>query len=1009
MRGQIGLLGCLAAILVTAPLARSASEPKTPQDISLNGRWQFAYAREFPAGAAAQPAPPGGTSFAADINIPGFWDDQIEAMRVAPWRSSTRFGDEALPPREDAPGRPSKLPFLEGVGWYRRSLTIPAEWRGRTVTLTVGGARTDCYLFVNGSMAGFHLANLTPFEFDLSERLRYGENNEIILAISNAGGPQAPPRVGGISFEGYQSYATGFFSGLDLHVSGGPGRIESVYLHPVRDFSAVAWRVDLKGIVGRKEARTRIQWRIRSHEGQVVKQGLIPVPGLDTDGRQHAEWEIPADGLKAWSTWEPHLYSVEVTWEDARGQVWDRRVQPAGFRALVSKDKRLLLNGRPILLRGVTDCYYWPPNVNPPASVEFYRNMIRRLKEVGYNHIRFHTWIPPREYMQAADELGMLLQVEPARGLSSSFGREYGRCGTGNAFCLEAWREMVRWSRIHPSVVIYCGGNEVMMLPGVVAFLEQQYAEAKKLDPSGLVLPMESLRGVEYPDWATEDLVAVPDGDPDPSTFHARLFKRIAQIADLFAAYSWGDMSHKNVLARDWRILEPRFAAYPRPVLVHELGIIGGYLDLSLESRYTGRTPSTPYRLVRETLAAAKRLDMAPRYYQNSARWQSMARKYLMENARKCASVKGYDHLAGWDTHWNLVNYGGGTLNEFFELKHGDTAEKVRQYNGESVVLLDNQRRYRFRTGERFAAPVLVSLYGGKPLREGSLHWQVADGHRLVLQGDQKGLSAPDGAVSSLGEVSFDWPALDAARKLTLSVKVKDADYDLANQWDFWVFPSRPDPRIAAGADEESLQKLAGRYAGVVPIGSNPDLRTRVVSKLTGEHVHHLAGGGHVVLLGSEPFAAADTTFQIGRSGRRHMDLATVVNQHPVFAYLPHEGYCDWQFESLLEKGRAVLFDEKLPIAFNPILEVAGFHVQPVWKAAIWEVQAGPGKLLVASCRFDVNDPAGAALLDGILEYATGTQFAPQTKASTKELLRLVPTPAFRPWWEKVQRIVTPQ
>jgi hypothetical protein len=65
--------------------------------------------------------------------------------------------------------------------------------------------------------------------------------------------------------------------------------------------------------------------------------------------------------------------------------------------------------------------------------------------------------------------------------------------------------------------------------------------------------------------------------------------------------------------------------------------------------------------------------------------------------------------------------------------------------------------------------------------------------------------------------------------------------------------------------------------------------------------------------------------------------------------------------------------------------------------------------LLVASCRFDVNDPAGAALLDGILEYATGTQFAPQTKASTKELLRLVPTPAFRPWWEKVQRIVTPQ
>jgi len=998
IRRQIGLLGWLATILVAVPVTGTVavSDVKAPQDVSLNGRWQFAYAREFPADGAAQPAPPGGSSFAAEIDVPGFWDDQIEAMKAAPWWPSARFGSDAAQPQR-------KLPFLEGVGWYRRSLTIPAEWRGRTVTLTVGGARTDCYLFVNGSMAGFHLANLTPFEFDLSERLRYGETNEIILAISNVGGVQAPPRLGGISFEGYQGYATGFFSGLDLHVSGGPGRIESVYLHPVRDFSAISWWVDLKGIAGRKDARTQLQWRIRSPEGQIVKQGFVPVPGLGADGRQHAEWEIPAEGLKAWSTWEPHLYSVEVTWEDMRGQVWDRRVQPAGFRALVSKDKRLLLNGRPILLRGVTDCYYWPPNVNPPISVEFYRKMIRRLKEVGYNHIRFHTWIPPREYMQAADELGMLLQIEPARGTAYRLSLDTWKES------MEPWKEMVRWSRIHPSVVIYCGGNEAMMSPGLVAFLEQQYAEAKKLDPSSLVLPMESLRGIEYSDWVTKDLAAVPDGDPDPSTFHARLFKRIAQSADLLAAYTWGDLSYKNLLAPDWRILEARFTAYPHAVLAHELGIIGGYLDLSLESRYTGRTPSTPYRVVRETLAAAKRLDMAPRYYQNSTRWQSMARKYLMENARKCESLKGYDHLAGWDTHWNLVNYGGGTLNEFFELKHGDTAEKVRQYNGESVVLLDNQRRYRFRTDERFAAPVLVSLYGGKPLREGSLHWQVADGHRLVLQGDQKGLSAPDGAVSSLGEVSFDWPALDAARKLTLSVTVKDAVYDLANQWDFWVFPSRPVPRIAASADEESLQKLAGRYAGVVSIGSNPDLRTRVVSKLTTEHVHHLAGGGDVVFLGTDPFPAADTTFQIGMAGRRHMDLATVVNQHPIFAYLPHEGYCDWQFESLLEKGRAVLFNEKLPIPFNPILEVVGFHNEPVLKATIWELQVGRGKLLVASSHFDLKDPAGVALLDGILVYVTGTQFAPQTKVTTKELLSLIPAPAYPPWWENLQRILTPR
>lgn len=965
----------------------SACQPKAPEDIPLDGRWQFAYSRDLASGAAGKvnPLPPPASSFAAEVQVPGYWDDQLDAMRGAPWWPSVYFAKPAVA---------NGIPIMEGVGWYRRSIAVPESWRGRAVTLTVGGARTDCSCFVNGTKADFHAANLTPFECDLTEHLRYGQSNEIILAISNLPNVGGLQRLKGSSFSGYQGYSTGFFSGLNLHISGGPGRIESLFLHTARDLSTISWWVDLRGPRGPSNQLSRLRWQIRSLSGGLIKEGSVPLPASDSEGHYHAEWEVAFEGVKAWSTWDPQLYLTEVTWEDSQGNVWDRRIQRSGFRSLVSRDKSLFLNGRPIMLRGAHSAYYWPPNVNPPISVEFYRNLIHRLKEVGYNHIRFHTWFPPREFLEAADELGMLLQVEPSRPVDSQLG-------------IEAWKEMIRGMRIHPSVVIYSGGNEQICTPELVGVLEQTYTEAKKLDPSGLVMPMETLRGIEYPDWVTKDLVAVPARENDPSTYHTRLFKRLAQSADVFGAYTWGELSYKNLMAADWRTVETRFAPYPRPVLAHEVGIIGGYLDLSLENRYTGRTPDTMYHQVRATLTAGNRLQMAPLYYQNSARWQSMARKYLLENARKCEAVKGYDNLGGWDMHWNLINYGSGTLNEFFELKYGDTAEKLQQYNGESVVLLDNQRRYRFRVGESFAAPVLVSLYGGRPLRQGTLHWKVSDGERLILQGDRKGLNAPDGHVTSLGELDFVWPALERARKLTLSVSVKDSGYNLTNQWDFWVFPNQQPPRFAAAADEECLKKLAVRYPGIVPFGSNLGMQARVVSALTAEHLHHLAAGGDVLLLGTEPFPASDTTFQIGIAGRQHMDLATVVNEHPVFAYLPHEGFCDWQFESLLEKGHTVIFSDKLPIPFHPILEIVGFDIEPIWKAAIWEVQTDGGRLFVASCHFDLDDPASVALLDGIIAYVTGPHFSPQVRVSTKELWSLLhPTP-YPVWWEKVGSILS--
>lgn len=142
------------------------------------------------------------------------------------------------------------------------------------------------------------------------------------------------------------------------------------------------------------------------------------------------------------------------------------------------------------------------------------------------------------------------------------------------------------------------------------------------------------------------------------------------------------------------------------------------------------------------------------------------------------------------------------------------------------------------------------------------------------------------------------------------------------------------------------------------------------------------------LLLGTAPFPGRETSFQIAVAGRAHQNLALLVNNHPVFAGIPHEGFCDWQFRSLIHGGQCVVFND-LDVAFDPILEVVSSYKNMRWQAALWEAVAeGGGRLFVAGCRFDLADPGAVALLDGILRYVRSDAFRPRTRLSLDGVVR---------------------
>ena len=141
-------------------------------------------------------------------------------------------------------------------------------------------------------------------------------------------------------------------------------------------------------------------------------------------------------------------------------------------------------------------------------------------------------------------------------------------------------------------------------------------------------------------------------------------------------------------------------------------------------------------------------------------------------------------------------------------------------------------------------------------------------------------------------------------------------------------------------------------------------------------------------MLGHQPFPALPTSFQMSVTGRVNGNLATLIEDHPLMRNFPHEGYCDWQFYSMLERGSAVNFNE-LNVPFDPIIETVSSFKLIIKQANLFEWKVGEGKVLVSTLNLDLSDPATAYLLDRMIEYVQGRDFAPRTTVDIKAFLAL--------------------
>lgn len=887
--------------------------------LPLSGDYEMAYLGGEPYTGESEPQFSGYTVKDA---VPSYWEDMTDKFRESPIHTTVKWNPLYTLQRYPQAGYvpDMALPNIYGCFGYRRTVNILDELDGDAV-LYCSGVQNTLSLWVNGEYVGRHEGYSSSFTIDLPRGLLRRGENRITLAVSNnrlSGYMERP--VSGCTSRAANECTGGIYGDLEFRI----------YRSALRDVYVIT-SPDTREFTVRTEGGENSAKTLRIKDGEKLI-GNYRIP------KGEREICIPTDGFDFWSPRSPKRYTLEV---ECDGTVLETLF---GIRRLSSEGRSLYFNAKPFYARAICEHGYYPMTAHPPRDKKYFRRVIRRLLELGFNMIRFHTWVPTEEYLDAADELGILVEVE-----------------TPNNTTYAEWCDIIRYARRHISVVAYSSGNEMVIDEDYIAHLHA-VADFLHTNTDSLMSPMSAMRGIEYHSFGD-------DPREEPFRHNPRRLAMLDEFCDLYNSYSLGSLSYSSETA-DPAELNRRHAIYKHPILSHEICINGTYIDLSLADRYRGtRIGDTElFSSVERHLEDKGLLDRAPLYYNNSSEWQRRLRKHCFESARRTESVAGYDYLGDIDHHWHTFGYCVGMMNEFYELKPGESVENVRRYNSDSVLLADLPHCLNLESGSRISIPIHVSHFGAT-LERAILRIRLADKDTVYYRREIKLQGIESGTLRELYTAEITLPRTDTPRALKLYASLSGGDTDLNNVWELYLFPK--------AEVEKSLKKA--EKSGV-----------RVVSEMSAEELlSAMKSGERVAIFGTEPFTKIPTSFQISLAGRTTGHLATVIADTPLMEEFPHEGFCSWQFREMMNGGASILLDNT-DIEFSPIIEIASAYKNARREAIVFEYRIGEGRLFVSALNLRESDPGARWLKSHMLSYLASDAFAPSIAITPRDLTGLL-------------------
>ena len=440
----------LVALFLSAATTCVAEEVPLLQNVlsrstvSLNGSWHYI----------------------VDVQEEGYYDYR---MKPTPWG----FFQNAKPQKPEdlieydfdkapvmqVPGdwntQDERLFFYEGTVWFKRAFQWHRNGNRRTL-LYFGAVNYDTYVYVNGKLAGHHVGGFTPFNFDVTDMLREGDNF-VVLKVDNKRHAEAVPT---------QIFDWWNYGGITRDVL--LVDVEPVYIED--------YNLQLASLEGRL-----LSFSVQLNKPLSGQQITLSIPELKikktltTDAEGKAALSMKAKPI-LWSPATPKLYQVDIQLgsESIRDEI--------GFRIIETRGKQILLNGNPIFLKGISIHEEKPNGGGRANSTADAHTLLSWAKELGCNYVRLAHY-PHNEYaVREAERMGMLVWSEiPV----------YWTIAWNNA---DTYRnaerqltDMIRRDHNRCNVIIWSIANETPHSDARDQFLSRLSQKARSLDATRLI------------------------------------------------------------------------------------------------------------------------------------------------------------------------------------------------------------------------------------------------------------------------------------------------------------------------------------------------------------------------------------------------------------------------------------------------------------------------------------------------------------------------------------------
>ena len=422
-------------------------------------------------------------------------DFQIEQPWVAPDPSERPDNtDVAANIRSRLSGRGFKE---MGKAWYRYHLTPDDSLKGRRLLLDFGGIMYVGDVYLNGEHVGGTDYGYVGFEVDVTERLRFGQDNVIAVLADTREPNNSRWYTGGGLIRGVKLVATSkdlYFARHPLYITTRDNR----YVNISGEFTNRT----------RKPARTSV--KIYAPDGKLVCQdtSTINLHRMTRTVEVPLCREMTIAAPQLWDTEHPNLYKAEVTLLREDGSVADVVTERFGIRTIeIGPSFGLKLNGKKVLLKGYAN-HHTLGALGAAAYPRAIEKQIQLMKQFGVNHIRTSHNPYSREFIELCDENGILVVDE----LYDKWTRQH----TGGRVPFEhLWQydipEWIRRDRNSPSVVFWSLGNELQHDPNMpfndfgVTMYKLQKTLIERYDSTRLVtVAMHP----HYRNWETDSLPA---------------------------------------------------------------------------------------------------------------------------------------------------------------------------------------------------------------------------------------------------------------------------------------------------------------------------------------------------------------------------------------------------------------------------------------------------------------------------------------------------------------------